>query len=93
MWSYTKTKDGFKLKYDFDEQQDNQVSGFDIFIPYKQEGRDYLVYWKEEDIEKMVQGLNDGSITFDPSPLDMGFKIHFPANSNIPQNKIIGGKK
>ena len=69
MWSYNKVNNGFQLKYDVDDNPDGYpITGFNVFFPYKYEGRDYIVYWNEKRMKELVDGLNDGSIPIDITP-------------------------
>lgn len=93
VWSYTKNKNGFQLLYDKDNHGEDEIlTGFNINLPFKQETRDYIIEWTEERVKDMVDGLNNGTITCDLSPLDVngiGFKMNIPQEVNLKINKRI----
>jgi hypothetical protein len=66
---------------------------FDHILLFKPQTRDYIINWNEEKVKDMVNGLNNGSITFELSPLDakgIKFKMRLPQDFNLKiNNKMI----
>ena len=78
MWRYTETEEGWKLLFDIpgNQRKDSMISGININLPYKQELPNAIIYWKEDTVQRMVDGLNDGSIIFDMKGLS--FSLNLP---------------
>ena len=83
VWSYTKTKDGFQLLYDTDNPEEDDITGFNINLPFQKTYADIIVTWDEDTVQTMVDGLNNGTIEFNWSPLDYSFKFNLPKDFNI----------
>lgn len=57
MWVYEKQKKDYIIK--------NTTNGITFKLPYKQETNNYIMYWNEKKVKKLINGLNDGTIPFD----------------------------
>ena len=58
MWSYNKTFNGYKIT------NTSEYTSLSFNLPYEQEYPDSIMYWTEDTVKCLVDGLNDGSIPF-----------------------------
>ena len=74
MWSYEEIDKGFQLIWDIEEATNETIhvlSGIKIFFPYEEVTSNMIIKWDESEINKLVKGLNDGSIPFQFNGVDM----------------------
>lgn len=74
MWVYEKQKDDYIIQ--------NKDIGIEFRLPYKQEGHDWILFWNEKKVQKLINGLNDGTIPFDTDGLTY-FRMNPPSKLNI----------
>ena len=74
MWVYEKQKKDYIIK--------NTTNGITFKLPYKQETNNYILYWNEKKVKKLINGLNDGTIPFDTDGLTY-FRMNPPQSFSI----------